>query len=915
VIYRFGEHELDLRRVELRRGGGLLKLEPRVFKVLSFLVEHHDRVVSKGELLERFWPGEYVDDSAVARSIMAARRALGDGRSSQDLIKTLRGHGYRFLADVSVTLPSEDSLAESSVTPPVEPVVAATPTRSEFVGRAEELAQLESRLLELESGSGFWVHLSGPQGIGKTRLLSELCARRSVPRDWSWGTCSPETALVPYGPWCELLRRAWGLHPGLPLPATRRRASDALERLGVSTATRGVMLALLGLDSGETLPPERYADALRHVVQRQTRGTVIVIEGVGWIDASSRRLLLEFASDVETGSVALITTSREAEWTLAAPYAPSVLALGPLSPEDSLRVIEAARVRQALPEPIAQRMIERGGGNPLFLGELGRAIERERVAVDAPLLESIGLGLAARLSALSPLERELLGDLAAWPGRSAEEWLADAADPSDVSRALERLAAADLVDRDAGGVCIPHRAVRDAALEASAEQRRSRHSRTAAALERRGAAPFVIATQLAEAGEYAQARAAFRRAGERALVLSAYHEAVDLLVRGRLLPIAEPDEELDRLLAQAASRAATGCDPSARASVEKGLELCVVADGGAHAFSLLMGHHQLALAAGRGGASTALEGAVRAVASSSQNPVFALWADVVSGTGALLRGEFGPARLTLAAAQARYDPQRHRSQALRHGNDPGLLALAGQAWMSWFAGDPVLALEQQRESLVLARALAHPMSVLVAHALAGALAHMRGDTEGAQNAASAVRALSQEHRVAGFARLAELLHAWAEPDESAAELATLVLAREDAGDAWARPQLLGLAAEALIATGARDAAGELLETAARALETAERYYAAEILRLQGRVHEVGGETRLAAALYERALSVAHEQGALPFELRATLALLAVTRERSTVLRRLASICASFAPGAQTPELSEARALLSPQKEH
>lgn len=101
VIYSFEDSELDLRAFELRRGGRAEPLEPQAFNVLRYLVEHRDRAVTKEELLDGVWGDRFVSESALTSRIKQARRAIGDDGSSQRLIRTLHGRGYRFVGEVS----------------------------------------------------------------------------------------------------------------------------------------------------------------------------------------------------------------------------------------------------------------------------------------------------------------------------------------------------------------------------------------------------------------------------------------------------------------------------------------------------------------------------------------------------------------------------------------------------------------------------------------------------------------------------------------------------------------------------------------------------------------------------------------------------------------------------------------------
>jgi len=77
-IQAFGAFEVDRRLYQLRRGAEVVKIEPKVFDVLVYLLEHRARVVSKDELLEKLWPGEFVSESVLPRCITAARKAVGD---------------------------------------------------------------------------------------------------------------------------------------------------------------------------------------------------------------------------------------------------------------------------------------------------------------------------------------------------------------------------------------------------------------------------------------------------------------------------------------------------------------------------------------------------------------------------------------------------------------------------------------------------------------------------------------------------------------------------------------------------------------------------------------------------------------------------------------------------------------------
>ncbi len=100
--YAFDDYKLDTERYELRRAGQLIHVGPQVFNVLLYLLEHHERVVSRQEFFERLWPEQFVSDESLGRCIREVRRALGETRGTGQYIQTVRGRGYRFVAAVSV---------------------------------------------------------------------------------------------------------------------------------------------------------------------------------------------------------------------------------------------------------------------------------------------------------------------------------------------------------------------------------------------------------------------------------------------------------------------------------------------------------------------------------------------------------------------------------------------------------------------------------------------------------------------------------------------------------------------------------------------------------------------------------------------------------------------------------------------
>jgi DNA-binding winged helix-turn-helix (wHTH) protein/class 3 adenylate cyclase len=122
MIYAFGDYELDTQRYELCCAGKRLKIEPQVFNVLAYLMQHRDRTVTRQELLEQLWPEQFISDAVLSYCIMSARKAIGDSGRTQRLIKTVHGRGFRFVARLQA--------CDREPTPMETPSAADTPGRA-----------------------------------------------------------------------------------------------------------------------------------------------------------------------------------------------------------------------------------------------------------------------------------------------------------------------------------------------------------------------------------------------------------------------------------------------------------------------------------------------------------------------------------------------------------------------------------------------------------------------------------------------------------------------------------------------------------------------------------------------------------------------------------------------------------------
>src|SRR5688572_28749322 len=180
---RFGRFELDAALWELRRDGSAVRIQRKPMEVLRYLIERRERVVSKDELLEHLWRGVSVSERALTSTIRDLRRALDQSGRPDGWVRTVHGHGYRFVGEVA-----EEAPATSLPAAPAPGAREPAP----LLERERELAQLADALERARAGRGESCLLLGPPGIGKTRMVEEL-ARCAHERDVAIhiGSCLP----------------------------------------------------------------------------------------------------------------------------------------------------------------------------------------------------------------------------------------------------------------------------------------------------------------------------------------------------------------------------------------------------------------------------------------------------------------------------------------------------------------------------------------------------------------------------------------------------------------------------------------------------------------------------------------------------------------------------------------------------
>ena len=394
MIHVFGDCELDEARFELRRRGVAVKIEPKTFDVLAYLIKCADRVVSKDELLDAVWPGQSVSESVLPKCVAAARRAVGDAPARPAIIRTVHGRGYRFVA-----LVQRRAAAESPADRTLRPLLAP------FVGHAHALARLRFGLESALAGRGRVTLLVGEPGIGKTRTAEELAAEaRRRGALVLVGRAYEGEGAPAFWPWLHVLRSG----PDTVFGEVRRALdSGAGDRRG-ATAVDAEQARFRLFDS--------VAASLRRHAEAQP--LVLVLDDLHWADEASLRLFGFLTRDLADVPMLVVATYRDVELRRGHPLGDllGLLAQAPIcervplrgfAREDTDRMI-AGVVDTPVPDAVAAAVHEMTEGNPFFIQEVARLLASTGGFPDTPatlplaLPQSVRDAVGRRLDALSP---------------------------------------------------------------------------------------------------------------------------------------------------------------------------------------------------------------------------------------------------------------------------------------------------------------------------------------------------------------------------------------------------------------------------------------------------------------------------------------------------------------------------------
>ena len=439
-----------------------------------------------------------------------------------------------------------------------------------------------------------------------------------------------------------------------------------------------------------------------------------------------------------------------------------------------------------------------------------------------------------------------------------------------------------------------HALIQDAAYQSLLKSTRQQyHQRIGQMLEELfpetvAAQPELLAHHCTEAGLIAQAVGYWQRAGHQASDRSAYLEAVSHFTTGIALLKTLPETSahtqhaltLHIALGAALQIAKGNAAPEVEHAYTQARALCQQAGETPQLVPVLFGLWRYYFTRAQLHTARELGDTLLRLAHRAHDAALAGLAHYALGAASFYLGALPAARQLLEAGLALYTPDQRRALVFHMGQDPGVSCGAFAAWALWGLGYPDQALARLQETLALAHALSHPLSLAFAQVFAAFIYQGRRDVLAVYEQAEAAAALSATQGFPQWAAVGMCGQGWAlamqsQGAEGIAQIRQGIAAYRATGAAILVPWFCTLLAEVSDCFGHTEEGLQALAEAHTLVEQhEERWWEAEVCRLRGvlLLRQPGTSQAEAEAWLQRALDVARRQEAKSWELRAAMSL-------------------------------------------
>lgn len=414
--------------------------------------------------------------------------------------------------------------------------------RGNFVGRERELAALHMSLSRALQRRGNVLCVVGDAGLGKSRLLSEFCraARGSVPGlRVHRGVCEVYGDVVPLRPFLQVAREVLPTSKDAPAEQSIWNIERALTQ--IDEGLRVHLATLLGVLSVKAR--ERTPDADLAVIQAVTElmlslakagPLLLVLDDWQWADDASVQVMGRLVRAIGELPLQIVVGARDISDDDPVLGNAERLRLAPFDESESFAAIAGIMMRAT--EPLAAKIHERSGGNPLFLEEICQSLaasgEFDGELNEGEIPRNVRELIQVRLGRLEPRAAGLL-HVASVLGNSFPRWLLRRVAPEfDIEPLLGKLLLEGFLVEDGDQIRFRHGIAREVVYDSvRVRERRRLHAEVAKVLE----ATFAgvaradhyesLASHHAAAGHAAQALEYAELSGDKAAASSALDRA------------------------------------------------------------------------------------------------------------------------------------------------------------------------------------------------------------------------------------------------------------------------------------------------------------------------------------------------------------------------------------------------------
>jgi len=840
-----------------------------------------------------------------------------------------------------------------------------------LIGRDEELDLLLRRWERAKSGEGQVVLLSGEAGIGKSRLTVALLERLArEPHLRLRCFCSPQhTDSTLYPVIGEMLRAARFAHED-----SQQVKMDKLDALLAQSSTSphdaALFAEMLSLLNDGRYPPVEVEPHLRRQKTLKALGSqlealarisplLVIFEDAHWADPTSLELFAQTAEMAASHRLMILVTFRPdfSPPLIERPHV-TALTLNRLARRDIRSVIEGVVGDRSLPAGIRRDIIERTDGIPLFAEEMTKAVLDAEVESDAPrafagvaapavaVPASLQASLMSRLDRLGPAKN--VAQVGAAIGRAFSHTLLAALvrkPKEELDSDLDRLIAAGLLFRHGtpphANYLFKHALVQDVAYSTMLrEPRRALHARIAETLESQfpeiaESQPELLARHYAKAGLIEKSARLWGRAGQRSQKRSALVEAAEQL--GQALAQIETlpstfDLRREQIILQVAllntlmhvkgygapeTKAAVA---QARALIEQAERLGEPPDDPSLLLSALFGQWIVNFINFNGDIARELAARFLTLGEKEGATVPRMIGHRTMGSTLALMGDLVEARAHYDKALALYRPAEHRRLMTRFGQDLRVTCLAFRSMALWLLGYPKAALQDADRALMEARQIDHAATLMFTLNFPILVNTYCGNYEAANERLEELVILAEQKRAPfrkaeGVLRRGYILTLTGEATKAVEVVTSGIDLWRSVGSTIFTPEQEFMLAIAHADSGLFDDAWRCVDKAMTAMQaTSERWCEAEAHRVAGEIALKSPQRDMAKAqaCFEHSLTVAREQRAKSWELRAATSLARLLSDQGKLQSAhdlLAPVYDWFTEGFDTSDLRKARALL------